>query len=56
MLLMLQLLGEKLARLEGTDAALVFSSGMAAISSCMLALLKPGDHFITQVEASSGLG
>lgn len=43
-----QILATKLAALEGTENAVVFSSGMAAISSTMLALLQPGDHFLTQ--------
>jgi cystathionine beta-lyase/cystathionine gamma-synthase len=36
----------KLAALEGTEAALVTSSGMAAISSTLLSLLVPGDHIL----------
>lgn len=39
-------LGEKLAELEGTEAALVFSSGMAAIVTSLLAHLASGDHMI----------
>jgi len=35
---------EKIAALEGAESGLVFSSGMAAISSTLLAFLKPGDH------------
>ncbi len=42
----------QLARLEGTEAALVLSSGMAAISCTVLALLRPGDHLV----ASDWLG
>jgi len=34
----------KIAALEGAESGLVFSSGMAAISSSLLAFLKPGDH------------
>jgi len=37
---------EKLASLEGTDDALVTASGMAAISSALLALLDGGDHLV----------
>jgi cystathionine beta-lyase/cystathionine gamma-synthase len=37
-----------LARLEGTEAALVTGSGMGAISTTLLALLKAGDHVIAQ--------
>lgn len=38
----------KLAALEGGEAALVTSSGMAAISTTLLTLLRPGDHVIAQ--------
>src|SRR3984957_4291453 len=37
---------EKIARLEGGEAALVTASGMAAISSALLAVLKAGDEVI----------
>jgi cystathionine gamma-synthase len=36
----------KLAALEGGERALTFSSGMAAITCTLLALLESGDHFI----------
>ncbi len=38
----------KLAALEGSEAALVAGSGMAAISAALLTVLKPGDHLIAQ--------
>jgi cystathionine beta-lyase/cystathionine gamma-synthase len=38
----------KLAALEGAEAALVTSSGMAAISSTLLAVLSSGDHLLAQ--------
>jgi cystathionine gamma-synthase/cystathionine gamma-lyase/cystathionine beta-lyase len=38
----------KLAALEGAEAALVTASGMAAISTTLLALLRPGDHVLVQ--------
>src|SRR6188768_51407 len=38
----------KLAALEGSEAALVSGSGMAAISAALLAVLKSGDHLIAQ--------
>jgi len=41
-------LHHKLAALENADAALVTSSGMAAITTTLLALLSPGDHFLVQ--------
>ena len=37
---------EKIAALENAEAALVTSSGMAAISTILLCLLQPGDHAI----------
>jgi cystathionine beta-lyase/cystathionine gamma-synthase len=44
-----QALARAIASIEGTEAALVTASGMAAISSTLLALLRPGDHLISQV-------
>jgi cystathionine beta-lyase/cystathionine gamma-synthase len=41
-------LGKVLAAIEGAEAALVTASGMAAISAALLAMLKPGDHLLTQ--------
>ena len=41
-------LHQKLAALENAEAALVTSSGMAAISTTILALLSSGDHFLAQ--------
>ena len=41
-------LHQKLAALENAEAAVVSSSGMAAITTTLLALLKPGDHFLAQ--------
>ncbi len=38
----------KLAALEGGEAALVTGSGMAAISTTLLTLLRPGDHLLVQ--------
>lgn len=37
---------EKVAALEGAESALVFASGMAAISTSLLAHLPPGSHVI----------
>jgi cystathionine beta-lyase/cystathionine gamma-synthase len=37
-------LAEKVAALEGAESALVFASGMAAISTSLLAHLPPGSH------------
>jgi len=41
-------LHEKLAALENGEAAVVSASGMAAISTTLLALLSVGDHFLAQ--------
>ncbi|PQJ78391.1 trans-sulfuration enzyme family protein [Polaribacter porphyrae] len=43
-----EMLCKKIAALENTEDALIFSSGMAAISSSMFAFLKRGDHVIIQ--------
>jgi cystathionine beta-lyase len=45
---------EKLCALEGAESGLVFSSGMAAISSTLLAFLKSGDHAVIQNEIYGG--
>jgi cystathionine beta-lyase len=42
----LQIAEKKLAELENAEAALVFSSGMAAISSGILSIVKAGDHIL----------
>lgn len=39
---------KKIAALEHTEDALIFSSGMAAISTTMLSFLKKGDHVVIQ--------
>lgn len=41
-----EILRKKLAALEGAEDALIFSSGMAAISSAIIANLKKDDHVI----------
>ena len=41
-------LHEKLAVLEGAEAALVTSSGMAAISTTLFTVLSAGDHILAQ--------
>ncbi|MFN8571038.1 MAG: PLP-dependent aspartate aminotransferase family protein [Gemmatimonadaceae bacterium] len=40
------LLQRRLAAIEGTEAALVLSSGMGATACALLALLRPGDHLL----------
>lgn len=39
---------KKIAMLEHTEAGLIFGSGMAAISTAMLAFLQQGDHVVLQ--------
>ncbi|MFQ5628899.1 MAG: trans-sulfuration enzyme family protein [bacterium] len=41
-------LHKKLAALENAEAALVTASGMAAISTALLSVLKAGDHLLVQ--------
>ena len=41
-------LAKKIAALEHAEAALIFGSGMAAISHMFLAYLKTGDHIVVQ--------
>ena len=43
-----------IAELEGADAALLFASGMAAITTSVLALLKSGDHIVAQRDIYGG--
>src|SRR6266849_5654720 len=45
---------EKIAALEGAEAAIVTSSGMAAISSSLLAALKAGDEVISTAQLYGG--
>ncbi|NLV74527.1 MAG: PLP-dependent transferase [Chloroflexi bacterium] len=39
-------LEEKIALLEHADGAVAFGSGMAAISTCLLAMVRSGDHVL----------
>jgi cystathionine beta-lyase/cystathionine gamma-synthase len=43
-----EVLHKKLAALENGEAALVTASGMAAITTTLLALFSPGDHILVQ--------
>jgi cystathionine beta-lyase/cystathionine gamma-synthase len=42
------------AELEGTDAALLFASGMSAITTSILALVRSGDHIVAQRDIYGG--
>ncbi|MFI5071718.1 MAG: trans-sulfuration enzyme family protein [Terriglobales bacterium] len=44
-----------IAELEGADAALLFSSGMSAITTGILALAKSGDHIVAQEDIYGGV-
>src|SRR6266496_5675933 len=45
----------RIAELEGADAALLFASGMAAITTSILALVKAGDHIVAQRDIYGGV-
>ncbi|WP_428561792.1 MAG: trans-sulfuration enzyme family protein [Solidesulfovibrio sp. DCME] len=45
---------EKIAALEGAQAALVTASGMAAISAALLSVLGAGDHVVLQADLYGG--
>lgn len=47
-------LAKKIAALENTEAAMIFGSGMAAISTTLLAFLDAGDHIILQKDIYGG--
>jgi cystathionine beta-lyase/cystathionine gamma-synthase len=46
---------KRIAELEGVDAALTFASGMGAITTTILALLKSGDHIVAQRDIYGGV-
>jgi cystathionine gamma-synthase len=46
---------QTLAALEGTQAALTFASGMGAITTTILGLLKTGDHIVAQRDIYGGV-
>jgi cystathionine beta-lyase/cystathionine gamma-synthase len=46
---------QTVAALEGTEAALVFASGMGAITTTILSLLRAGDHIVAQREVYGGV-
>jgi len=41
-------LGKKIAALEKSEAGIIFGSGMAAVSTSLLAFLNKGDHVVVQ--------
>src|ERR1700691_5613946 len=44
-----------IAALEGVDAALTFASGMRAVTTTLMALLKSGDHVVAQHDIYGGV-
>lgn len=46
---------QTIAELEGVDAALTFASGMGAITTTLMALLKSGDHVVAQRDIYGGV-
>jgi cystathionine beta-lyase/cystathionine gamma-synthase len=44
-----------IAALEGVEAALTFASGMGAITTTLMALLKSGDHVVAQRDIYGGV-
>lgn len=46
---------ETVAALEGVEGARMFASGMGAITSTILALLKAGDHIVAQRDVYGGV-
>jgi cystathionine beta-lyase/cystathionine gamma-synthase len=46
---------QALAALEGTEGARVFASGMGAITTTILGLLKTGDHIVAQRDIYGGV-
>ncbi len=45
---------EKLRALEGTESGVLFSSGMAAISTALFSVLRQGDHAVVQRDIYGG--
>ena len=50
----LEIVEDRLALLDGSQAAVVTSSGMSAISSVLLALLRPGDRMVQSAPLYGG--
>jgi cystathionine beta-lyase/cystathionine gamma-synthase len=44
-----------IAELEGVEAALTFASGMGAVTTTLMALLKSGDHVVAQRDIYGGV-
>jgi cystathionine beta-lyase len=49
-----EMLSKKIAKLESCESAMIFASGMAVISTTLLAFLNTGDHIILQNDIYGG--
>ncbi len=49
-----EFLGKKISALEETEDAIILGSGMAAISTSLLAFLNSGDHIVIQNDIYGG--
>jgi len=50
-----QVVQERMAALEGSEEAVLLSSGMGAIACALLALVRPGDHLISSSTIYGGV-
>jgi len=50
-----QVVQERMAALEGSEGAVLLSSGMGAIACALIALLRPGDHLISRSTVYGGV-
>lgn len=50
----LEIIEDRLALLDGSEAAVATSSGMSAISAVLLAFLRPGDHIVQSAPLYGG--
>jgi cystathionine beta-lyase len=49
-----EMLSNKIAKLESCESAMIFASGMAVISTTLLAFLNKGDHIVLQNDIYGG--
>src|SRR5690348_1647429 len=50
-----QIVQQRVAALEGAEAAVLLSSGMGAVACALLALLRPGDHLLASANIYGGV-
>src|SRR6185503_9106037 len=46
---------KRIAELEGADSALLFASGMNAVTTTIMALVRPGEHIVAQRDIYGGV-